>query len=92
MPRGRPKGRQDSVPCVPGFHSEAVEAAERGVTIPALRRQRAARIGPLPAQSGRHSLYPDGSYAAYLQHQFEQRNATPPHRGRPPKYPRRPDA
>jgi hypothetical protein len=82
---GRPKGVGNPPPQVPNWHGDAQEANERGISIPTLQRQVRLGIGPAPVKHGRHNLYPDGGFAAYLEQQRQRMlEPEPPRRGRPP--------
>ena len=74
---GRPAGVRNVIPNPPpGWHGDEKEASERGVSIPTLRRQAAAGIGPRPVKHGRHAFYRDGAFAEYLEQRVHDESVT----------------
>jgi hypothetical protein len=80
-------GAPMQTPRIEGWHTEAEEAAERGVSLQHLRKQCRAGIGPMPTKFGRRPMYPDGGNARYLEKKHAAEQAE---RGRPPTRGRRP--
>jgi hypothetical protein len=84
MPRGRPKGSEDTCAQIPGWHNAAEEARLRGITIVQLNRQVNAGVGPKPVRLGQKVLFRDGSIGEYLEDLYRRRNEERPvRRGRP---------
>jgi hypothetical protein len=89
----RDNGRgKNSVPAIPGWHSEERAAELLGEHIQTRRRKRQLGVGPRWIRHGRAVLYPDGAEAEYLAGLLKraeaEREAAPVRpRGRPRKGP-----
>lgn len=81
---GRPLGRPDNQPSIPGWHSEHESARILGEDIQTRRRHRRMGIGPKWVRHGRHILHPDGAEEEYLREKLAKAEAAaqPPRRGR----------
>jgi hypothetical protein len=58
-------------PTIPGYFSEAEQAARAGVTVETLRRWRGKGIGPKHVHIGRHVAYPVGNDEKWIEQQAE---------------------
>ena len=70
---------------IPGYITEAAQAAKDGISLATLRRRRARRYGPQPVLYGRKFYYRGDATECWLAEQEAgaKASAGPPRRGRP---------